>query len=236
MKKIILSLALISPLASATQCALDSQYVQASYQVSKQVAGKAVAESQQFTLWRTPHQVAEQGLELVEVWQQLSNQQIRPIRYFQTPQRGIEYQPSEVQGQQDWSTKYQLVSDDFIAKMTLTDEQGDGCEKIQHYQLVQGDTTIELAWLVNQKLVSAMSIAKPQLTQTLTLGTVDFKKAQIQQQFALWDAYQTTDYADIGDNEGDPFLAKMINLGFIEHGASGFYDANGKALGGGHSH
>jgi len=81
-----------------------------------------------------------------------------------------------------------------------------------------------------------MSIAKPQLTQTLTLGTVDFKKAQIQQQFALWDAYQTTDYADIGDNEGDPFLAKMINLGFIEHGASGFYDANGKALGGGHSH
>ncbi|MFK3861079.1 hypothetical protein [Pseudoalteromonas rhizosphaerae] len=236
MKKIILSLALISPLASATQCALDSQYVQASYQVGKQVAGKAVAESQQFTLWRTPYQVAEQGLELVEVWQQLSNQQIRPIRYFQTPQRGIEYQPSEVQGQQDWSTKYQLVSDDFIAKMTLTDEQGDGCDKIQHYQLVQGDTTIELAWLVNQKLVSAMSIAKPQLTQTLTLGTVDFKKAQIQQQFALWDAYQTTDYADIGDNEGDPFLAKMINLGFIEHGASGFYDANGKALGGGHSH
>ncbi|HEA16732.1 hypothetical protein LCGC14_2391690 [marine sediment metagenome] len=236
MKKIILSLVLISPLASAAQCALDNQYVQANYQVSKQAVANTLAQTEQFTLWRTPHQVAEQGRELVEMWQQLSNQQIRPIRYFQTQQRGIEYQPTEVQVQQDWSTKYQLVSDDFIAKMTLKSEQGEGCEQLQNYQLVQGDTKIELAWLVNKKLVSSMRISKPQLTQTLTLATVRFDKAAVLQQFARWDSYQTTDYADIGDNEGDPFLAKMINLGFIEHGASGFYDASGKALGGGHSH
>ena len=236
MKKIILSLVLISPLASAAQCALDNQYVQANYQVSQQAVANTLAQTEQFTLWRTPHQVAEQGRELVEMWQQLSNQQIRPIRYFQTQQRGIEYQPTEVQVQQDWSTKYQLVSDDFIAKMTLKSEQGEGCEQLQNYQLVQGDTKIELAWLVNKKLVSSMRISKPQLTQTLTLATVRFDKAAVLQQFARWDSYQTTDYADIGDNEGDPFLAKMINLGFIEHGASGFYDASGKALGGGHSH
>lgn len=237
MKKLIASLLLISPLASASQCALESQYVQANYQVnSEQTTNNTLAQAQQFTLWRTPHQVAEQGSELVEVWQQLSNQQIRPIRYFQGHQRGIEYQPSEVQGEQDWSTKYQLVSDDFIAKMTLKSEQGEGCEQLQNYQLVQGDTKIELAWLVNKKLVSSMRISKPQLTQTLTLDKVKFDKAAVMQQFANWDSFQTTDYADIGDNEGDPFLAKMINLGFIEHGASGFYDASGKALGGGHSH
>ncbi|MBE0377507.1 hypothetical protein [Pseudoalteromonas prydzensis] len=237
MKKLIASLLLISPLASASQCALESQYVQANYQVnSEQTTNNTLAQAQQFTLWRTPHQVAEQGSELVEVWQQLSNQQIRPIRYFQAHQRGIEYQPSEVQGEQDWSTKYQLVSDDFIAKMTLKSEQGEGCEQLQNYQLVQGDTKIELAWLVNKKLLSSMRISKPQLTQTLTLDKVKFDKAAVMQQFANWDSFQTTDYADIGDNEGDPFLAKMINLGFIEHGASGFYDAGGKALGGGHSH
>ncbi|MEH6397283.1 hypothetical protein [Pseudoalteromonas sp.] len=237
MKKLIASLLLISPLASASQCALESQYVQANYQVSsEQTTNNTLAQAQQFTLWRTPHQVAEQGSELVEVWQQLRNQQIRPIRYFQAHQRGIEYQPTEVQGEQDWSTKYQLVSDDFIAKMTLKSEQGEGCEQLQNYQLVQGDTKIELAWLVNKKLVSSMRISKPQLTQTLTLDKVKFDKAAVMQQFANWDSFQTTDYADIGDNEGDPFLAKMINLGFIEHGASGFYDASGKALGGGHSH
>ena len=237
MKKLIASLLLISPLASASQCALESQYVQANYQVSsEQTTNNTLAQAQQFTLWRTPHQVAEQGSELVEVWQQLRNQQIRPIRYFQAHQRGIEYQPTEVQGEQDWSTKYQLVSDDFIAKMTLKSEQGEGCEQLQNYQLVQGDTKIELAWLVNKKLVSSMRISKPQLTQTLTLDKVKFDKAAVMQQFANWDSFQTTDYADIGDNEGDPFLAKMINLGFIEHGASGFYDASGRALGGGHSH
>ncbi|TMN69528.1 hypothetical protein CWB85_17565 [Pseudoalteromonas sp. S1727] len=236
-KKLIASLAFITPLASAAQCDLDSQYVQAHYQVSnQQTTTNALTKDQQFTLWRTPHQVAEQGHELVEVWQQLRNQQIRPIRYFQAQQRGIEYQPTEVHGQQDWSTKYQLVSDNFIAKMTLTNEQGEGCERLQNYQLVQGDTKIELAWLVNKKLISSMRISKPQLTQTLSLVSVRFDKADVLQQFANWDSYQTTDYADIGDNESDPFLAKMINLGFIEHGASGFYDANGKALSGGHSH
>ena len=227
---------MFSSWVNAAQCKLDSQYVQASYQVVHQVDTKATQKTQRFTLWRTPHQVAEQGNELVEVWQQLSNQQIRPIRYFQKAQRGIEYQPSEVQGQQNWSTKYQLVSDDFIAQMTLISEQGEGCEQMKTYQIVQGDTKIKLVWLANKKLLSAMSIIKPHLTQTLTLTKVDFNKAVVQQQFANWDSYQTTDYADIGDNEGDPFLAKMINLGFIEHGASGFYDANGKALAGGHSH
>ena len=55
-------------------------------------------------------------------------------------------------------------------------------------------------------------------------------------QFAEWYNYQTTDYAYIGDNENDPFLAKMINQGFVEHGASGFYDAQGNQLQGSHKH
>ena len=48
--------------------------------------------------------------------------------------------------------------------------------------------------------------------------------------------YQTTDYADIGDSESDPFLRKMINLGFVEHGSSGMYDAQGNDIGGEHHH
>lgn len=49
-------------------------------------------------------------------------------------------------------------------------------------------------------------------------------------------SYASTDYADIGDNESDPFLLRMINLGFIEHGGSGFYDADGHDMGAGHAH
>lgn len=49
-------------------------------------------------------------------------------------------------------------------------------------------------------------------------------------------SYQDTDYADIGDNESDPFFQRMINLGFIEHEASGFYAAEGHIVSGGHDH
>ena len=31
-------------------------------------------------------------------------------------------------------------------------------------------------------------------------------------------------------------VAKMINLGFIEHGATGFYNQQGEAIQGGHHH
>ncbi|WP_404342271.1 hypothetical protein [Pseudoalteromonas mariniglutinosa] len=235
-KTFLLSLALLSPLTLAQECDIDSQYVQANYRVTSQADEAKASQTQLFTLWRTPHQVAKQGEQLVEMWQQLRNQQIRPIRYFQKQQRGIEYQPAEVQGHQDWHSKYQLISNQLLAKMTLKSEQMEGCEHQQRYQLQEGDSHIELVWLANQKLLKSMQISKPSYQQTITLQSVNFAKQVVLQQFAIWDRYQTTDYADIGDNESDPFLAKMINLGFIEHGASGFYNADGKVLQGGHSH
>lgn len=236
MKLAILSLALLSPLASAAQCTIDSQYMQASYLASQKHGAETAEKTQQFTLWRTPAQAAQQDEQIVEVWQQLSNKQLRPIRYFPQAKRGIEYQPSEVQGVQNFSRKYQLVSDQLLANMTLKSEQGEGCDKVQKYQFKQADTTIELTWAANKKLLESMHISKPSSSQTIVLQSVNFNKQNVQQQFAVWDNYQTTDYADIGDNENDPFLAKMINLGFIEHSATGFYDANGKAMHGGHGH
>lgn len=236
MKLAILSLALLSPLASAAQCTIDNQYMQASYQVTQKQGAAQVTDTQQFTLWRTPLQAAQQDQQLVELWQQLSNKQLRPIRYFPQAERGIEYQPSEVKGQQNFSSKQQLVSDELLAQMTLQSERGKGCDKVQKYILKQADTTIEVSWVANKKLLESMHITKPIGSQTITLQSVSFDKQTVQQQFAVWDNYQTTDYADIGDNESDPFLAKMINLGFIEHSATGFYDINGKALKGGHNH
>ncbi len=45
-----------------------------------------------------------------------------------------------------------------------------------------------------------------------------------------------TDCADIGDNESDPFLLKMINQVDIEHGSAGFYDSKRMSLDASHSH
>jgi len=236
MKSVILSLVLLSPFASAVECTTDHQYLKASYTVSEQTGLERPKKEQSFILWRTPRQAAQQSEQLVELWQQLSNQQIRPIRYFTQAKRGIEYQPSEVKGYQDFSSKYQLVSDQLFASMQLHDEQGKGCEKKQRYRLKQADTVIEVVWLSNQQLVESMQVNKANYSRITSLQSVSFNKQNVLEQFASWDKYQTTDYADIGDNEGDPFLVNMINLGFVEHGATGFYDTNGKSLKSDHHH
>jgi hypothetical protein len=68
------------------------------------------------------------------------------------------------------------------------------------------------------------------------LAEVTYDNKMIQQQLDTFSAYQSTDFADIGDNESDPFFRKMINLGFIEHSASGFYDSEGNSLSSAHQH
>ena len=68
-----------------------------------------------------------------------------------------------------------------------------------------------------------------------TLTNADYE-ADVSNFFAKRVDYQATDYADIGDDHTDPFLTKMVTQGFIEAGASGFYDQHGRALKGEHNH
>ena len=79
-------------------------------------------------------------------------------------------------------------------------------------------------------------ISTPSYSREIVLTASHHNQQKVQVEFAKWDNYQTTDYADIGDNESDPFLAKMINLGFVEHGASGFYHADGSPIEQLHAH
>ncbi|KPZ56154.1 hypothetical protein AN391_02303 [Pseudoalteromonas sp. P1-13-1a] len=235
-----LALFLMATLAStstlARQCDIDSAQLKADYKITN--THNHEQSTQSLTLWRNNSQVAHQREVITELWQHLANKQIRPIRYFNAQQRGIEYQPSEVRGIQNWSAKNQLVDAHLIEKMTLLNTQGTGCDEVKNYALTQGDNQFKLALLTKSNLVKSFSVTnKKNHTHTaLNLNNVSSNKAEITAQFAKWDRFQTTDYADIGDNENDPFLAKMINLGFIEHSATGFYNQQGKAIQGGHHH
>ncbi|MEL0641578.1 hypothetical protein V6260_13275 [Pseudoalteromonas aliena] len=235
-----LALFLMATLAStstlAQQCNIDSAHLKADYKITN--THNHEQSTQSLTLWRNSSQVAHQREVITELWQHLANKQIRPIRYFNAEQRGIEYQPSEVRGIQNWSAKSQLVDNHLIEKMTLLNTQGTGCDEVKNYTLSENGNDFNLAFFTHSKLVKTFSVSnkKSQTTTLLSLNNVNTDEPLISAQFAKWDRFQTTDYADIGDNEGDPFLAKMINLGFIEHGATGFYNQQGDAIQGGHHH
>ncbi|MFY8275285.1 hypothetical protein AAEU32_14265 [Pseudoalteromonas sp. SSDWG2] len=233
----VLNQATLAVAAPAKQCDVNPEIIKASYHQTQ-----AQGEVRRFNLWRFNSAIAHQSVDtgVVEKWQQLKTGQLRPTRYFETYQRGIEYQPGELRShnQPDWSQKYQLVSDSLLTSSVK--QYGHGCNREVRFEHRQGQQSIAIEWLPELDLLKSMTVkeqAPNGLTKVISsLQLRDYQSARhiVEQQFALWDRYQITDYADVGDNESDPFLSKMINQGFVEHGASGFYDSQGHAIGGHH--
>jgi hypothetical protein len=202
----------------AQTCLIEQKTLSAQYQVTTKQDTKTVV-AQKFTFYRhksaVAYQYKEQGI--TEQWQHYQDNKVALNRYFDKQQRGIEYQPNELRAAVSWQEKYQLLSDKEIAKMTKVTQIGSDCHQQSEYSLVQGDSTIRLTWLPKLKLVKRLRISKGKQVKIWQLNSVEFDEAQVVDFFTQKDTYQSTDYADIGDNEGDPFLAKMINQGFGEH-------------------
>ncbi|MEZ9367904.1 hypothetical protein AB4140_03605 [Shewanella sp. 10N.286.51.B2] len=233
--------------ASYAQCDLSSSSLQASYQLTS--TDSPVSQHQNkssLNLWRQGNTVAHQypQTDITESWFLLNNKQIKPTRFFDGYQRGIEYQPGEVvhgKSEHDWSYRYQFISDKLISQLTLSTETGKGCERQQVLTQTSANSKIELVWLPELQLISRFSWTKGQgqhqTHEQWQLTELSHDANKIAAFFRQLNHYKMTDYADIGDDHSDEFLTNMVTLGFVEHGASGFYDTEGKALSGnGHAH
>lgn len=237
-------------LANAGECVVnESSQLTATYQIEKTSNGSAKSGDSvrhshtKLTIWRQKDRVAHQypEREITEIWSLQKNQRIKLLRQFDTHQRGIEYTSAEIKSHRmNWSSKYQLIPGKFKNQLTKTHTEQKDCWTVEYYTNppTSDENTkqqITLAWIPELQLMQKLALISDQGTKIWTLKKVQQNAATIQQAFNRWDNYYLTDYADIGDNESDPFLMKMINLGFIEHGASGFYNEKGEQLQGNHS-
>lgn len=216
-------------------CSQNHGSIGAKYQVEKD--GKIST----FSLWRQQNRVAiqhhKQGV--TELWERLPNQQIRLIRAFDHYQRAIEYQPNEVKlrnAEVTWQKKYQILPNAFLKRMTLRGSQGTGCQLTLYYRYQHQHVTADIAWLKSWQLPSKQTIKRGRDTETITLIEKVLGSKKVNAVFSALDDYDMMDYADIGDNESDPFLAKMLRLGYMPHGGSGFDDEQGRATVRGHHH
>ncbi|WP_232364963.1 hypothetical protein [Salinimonas marina] len=196
--------------------------------------------SSSLSLWRMDNKVAHQypATQITEVYTLVRNKLIKPVRYFDNHQRAIEYQPGEtIHGKRetDFSYRYQLISDTFIDKMTLVGSTDKNCNQTNTYELKTATSFFKLVWRVKHQLIERFEIKQDNMHRIWTLTNADFD-ADISTFFAKRVDYQSTDFADIGDDHTDPFLTRMVTQGFIEAGASGFYDQHGNALEGEHNH
>ena len=234
--------ALLSALPTQAEECNPSTPISAHYQVTSRNSAQAGdSTTKQLVLWRHKNSVAEQfpAKGITEIWERNHSNSIKLNRYFDAYQRGIEYSPSEVKNvnsDNDWSMKTQLVADSLLNKMNISNREGSGCEREETYLLTEKNYTATLVWLPAYRLVKSYHMQRGPLVQEWTLSKKTTDKNDINHFFSKYSDYKTTDYADIGDNESDPFLRKMIRLGFIEHGSSGMYDAQGNDIGGEHHH
>jgi hypothetical protein len=111
----------------------------------------------------------------------------------------------------------------------------EGCNRVETKQFKNESLSMEITWFSELRLVSHFIIKKKDsgnILETWSLKSLALSNKQITPFFKSRYAYYATDYADIGDDHTDPFLTNMMNLGFIERGASGFYDTQGNPMSG----
>lgn len=212
-----------------------SEFVSATYKVTTENKAKdkqAQINSQTLQIWRNQQQIAYVYPEshMTELWEQTHNGRLHLTRYFNEYQRGIEYQPNEIKGGKDWSMKRHFVSESLLSEMNLQQTQGQGCLTLQTLSLEKGQQHYQMQWYNQLKLIKSFTISTEGSVVRWDLLELQQQKNMVIDYFATLSSFETTDYIDIGDNESDPFLRKMINLGFVEHSHSGFYDSEGHSM------
>lgn len=243
MKSALLCFSLIgfvySVIASANNVEQECRYdqVKATYTITKTSNTTDATEQTQITLLRSGNHVAHvyHDTGITEMWYLNSVQQIKTTRFFDEHQRAIEYQPGEgIQGklENDWSRRFQIISDRTLKNLEQTEIAGEGCQAMTSYK----NSQITLQWFGQKQLIQSLKVQYPSFEETWELTSLSLDEENIADEFAKRERYLSTDYADIGDDHTDPFLTQMVNLGFIEGGASGFYNTQGEALEGEHSH
>jgi len=195
------------------------------------------------TLWRLNKRVAHQyeSPAITKAWAQDAKGGLLMWQFFDDAKRTIEYEAQHFNPdhqQQAWEEKWQVVSSALIDQMQSHGDTGSKCNKKKRYSLEKNHRKMTLEWLTTIQLPARFEIKETDKTTVWTLRHLISDKDVITRQFSQRDQWQSTDYADIGDNESDPFLLSMINLGFISHGAEGFYNSDGEMIHreGGHAH
>ena len=159
---ILLLITWLTP-ASAQQSCIVQEQLKAEYQITLKHNLQNISSNTQKTtliLWRKNNVVAHQypSTRITEMWQQINDKMIKPIRFFNEYNRAIEYQPGEVvhgKKETDWSYRNQLISDDLLTSMQTVSTHGETCEQV--VQLVQktknGELLIE--WMPQLKLIKS---------------------------------------------------------------------------------
>ncbi|MBQ1782376.1 MAG: hypothetical protein II007_01840 [Gammaproteobacteria bacterium] len=166
-----------------------------------------------------------------EWWVLADSKRPRFHRLFGEQQRRIDYTTGDLRA---LGVNVNIDSIESFAMAPLLShlKAGDAvadCPAARHYSGEINGSHYEVNWHSALKL--------PLLLETRKAGQVRRWQANalineptVNQRFGQWLDFQPTDFADIGDMETDPFLAKLITQGFIEHAHPTAYNSDGTVI------
>ena len=225
---VIPSTAIASKMALASCEQIDPAHVSATYTVTNNAG-----QQKTITLLRNNDQLIYQRSPVsFELWD--SNGEY--VRYFPAQQRSISYRKGDLLSLNmhfDFEQLNHLIPPSALQsltqiKPTANNAINDVCPANEHYQGQLGHSQFEIDWVEHLALPANMHISQDGMQQQYQL--VAIKTLSDKAFSALTANYRDLDFADVGDNESDPFIAEMIHQGFIQHGNSGFYDSQGNQL------
>ncbi len=234
---------------NANVCAANPGRFQASYQIT--VGSGEQARQQQLTLTRFDDTIIYQRSPVsYEAWHRNGEY----VRYFPQEKRSISYRRGDLLAlniHTDLDRQFHLISPAALSQFEKGQSLQDSCFTRQSYTLKSKSheesheenhrhanksatepQSLQLSWISELELPAEMTITQGEqrivyrLSKLTPVSQESFKR--------LTSGFQDLDFADVGDSESDPFIAKMITQGFIQHGSSGFYSADGQQLEGGH--
>lgn len=207
----------------------NKNYLVATYEIEVEMKNKKLSKSL-MVFSRRNGQVSYTKNGITEIWDHLNNGRMKLTRYYDQYEKGIEYQANEIflhKKLDGWESKHQIISNERLKSMRQEIKEVRNC--ISYQTLVEngsvGDAIdkLNIIWMPDYQLPQVIKNTTPLGSVVWKLVDLSFDTFKVDKIYTDRNIYQLTDYADIGDNESDPFLRKMINLGFIKHADKVFY-------------
>ncbi len=173
--------------------------------------------------------------EITEVYSKMQHDDVSLIRAFDAYKKAIEYESSDITMEHEhnsWQAHQNIVNPKILAHQALPKRDQDYPGIVVYTKRTDNSFT-QMIWYEPKKLLLSLEQYKEhQLLYHYKLHKL--QKADHHLQAIA--QYDTTDFADIGDHEEDPFFIKLINLGFVSHHESNAINTEGKHISIAHSH
>lgn len=196
--------------------------IAARYEVRQsQISRRPRSHTFQFDFWRTGDRIEIHNLATHsgEIWIRAADGDIVYQRVFHDDKRVIEYTSGDLRALNrypSWEAKAGLIEPSVLQRLQHTGSSAYLGRPAEHYQGQIDGIDVELLWFADLKLPAQIRYVSEGHEHSLNL--LEYYRASQ----APWERpsirdYQSIDYADLGDNEADPFIQKVLESGEGHH-------------------